>query len=329
MRAIVVEKLAQASAKSLALCLVFASIFATGGCSNTSSQVAPEKIKTVLGEEAIAPYPEDLTSDFRRTKDGWQADGPVTDKDLQRLLAKSKRVGAIRLNQSDISPSGLMSLKDHGVTTIEIQTSDITAAMVKAISQLDGLEVLALKDPSANDHVVAELTGPRSLKKLFFKNATITSKGIDSIHKNFPELRCFFFIECSGVDDLAVKKIISFKKLDGLGLIGTSLTNQGLVQLIEKMPLRYLKCERQHVGEKFVESLSGTAITDLDLSRNQLSERSVLALAKLKQLKSLTLLNCGTVASARKAWLQAVLPGCAVFTDVDRNEHPAVGIFDK
>lgn len=329
MRTIGAEKLAETSAKCLAFCLVFTSIFVATGCNSTSPQVAPEKLKTVFGEEAIAPYPEELTSDFRRTRDGWQADGPVTDKDLQRLLAKSKRVGAVRFNQSDISPSGLLSLKNHGATTIEIQDSEITAAMVKVISQLDGLEVLALKDPSANDQVVAELTGPRSLKKLFFKNATITSKGIESLHRKFPELRCLYFIECIGVDDLAVKNITSFKKLDGLGLIGTSLTNQGLVQLIEKLPLTSLKCERQHVGEKFVESLSNTAITDLDLSRNQLSERSVLALAKLKQLKSLTLLNCGTVASARKAWLKAVLPGCAVFTDIDRNEHPAVGIFDK
>ncbi len=271
--------------------------------------------------------PAELTAEMNFKDGSWQANGPVKDENLIRLAKTHKRLPIIYLNQSDITAKGIAALKGHEVVELEIVDSDITPEMTAAISQIDGLKRLFLKDGSVTDLTMKSLTGPKSVEVLHFRHGPFHAESLKDFDKRFPKLQQIVFMDCANIGDDVLEPLSKYKHLDHIGFTDSSISPEGALNVLKTLtPFTF--GYRGPRATKFIEGLKGDKVVlQLDMSGATLTDAAIDSLGTLKQLRTLCLQGINGATKERTTRLRKALPSCNIDINTD-SDRPEMGIFD-
>ncbi len=276
----------------------------------------------------IVRLPEELTAEFQYREGWWVANGPANDDAMRRLTNKQRRIKNITLNQAAVSAKGIDELKGHQLEWLELIDSDIDVSMVKSISRISGLKNLLLKDRGVSDEVLKALTGPSSVESLLLKHATATSAGLKHLPAIFPKLKSVTFINCKSIDDSVVPTLMKCSKLESLTLIATSISANGVAQLVNRRPIVHLSFEHHGQVDELVEKLRGPKLTSLCLRANVLNEKALERLSEMNWLKKLLLTQCTGLSNEQLERLKKKLPGCEIRAN-EVESFPELGLVEE
>src|SRR5262249_32707724 len=94
-----------------------------------------------------SPLPDDISADFRWTNEGrWVANGPVTDKELEKLAKRVRSIPQIEMIGAEISADGMKSLTNRGVRSIRLEYMEMNPQFADVLSTYRDLEILELRD---------------------------------------------------------------------------------------------------------------------------------------------------------------------------------------
>ncbi len=255
-----------------------------------------------------SPFPEELTADFQQRGSWWVANGPAKDRDLKKLLDGGGKFPKFRFITSDITGDGFALLKNRGVKNVTIVDTKLDTKAMDALSEIEGMVELEIKH-HCNDESLKGLHGPKSMVALSVKEAEITDEGVRIIAENCPQVEYLGLSGDKGITDGCIKYLKLFPNLIALHVSDTSLTKQGLVEIIDDIKPQKLSLAGLRLNDDFVKQhLNKDYLTVLNLSFNPITDESLEALAKLKNLNSITFKDCPKLSARGIARFKAARP---------------------
>jgi hypothetical protein len=231
------------------------------------------------GEDAAAKWAESVEG--RVVRDAKAAGKPVVEVAFGPANKK-------------VTDDGLKELKafKHLKNLSFFFCENITDAGMKHVKELTTLETLSLTNTGVADDGIAELKGLKNLKTLYTAGSIfMTDKSAKTIgtFANLESLTLPSTITPKGVKDLA-----GLKKLKSLYIGGATLSDEAVKDIADNMP----QLEGLNLG-----TLAGNGLTD----------ESVPHLARLKKLKTLSIIGAKLTDTGLKS-LQKALPDCTITT---------------
>lgn len=263
-----------------------------------------------------SPFPKELSAVFRRRKDRWFANGPVKNEDLE-LLSKKHTIDALEVNYSDLTYKGLKSLVRQPIYTIMLSGSRVTDEEMDVFSQIQTLRNLHIYDSTSpiTDATVGHLTGPKQLRELTLRGTQITSLGVESLRKRFPEIINIDFMYSKTIDDQCAKSLSKFSKLYMVNVGFTGITAAGVVELSKLKQLQNLHAAGIGItGGAVKEIAKSKTIRQLNISDSQINNESLNELSKMPMLSSLQIGNCRLVTKDAIEAFKRKRPECKVQT---------------
>lgn len=265
------------------------------------------------------PMPEDISADFRLDNSGnWVANGPVTDKELEKLLNKEGDIQSLHIVGGEISPEGLKRLKDRHVRGLRLEYMELTPAHADALSILPDLEYLNLRDKSIDDEFIEHLKcNPQKLTSIHLFTAKTTNKGVETIVTRFPSLTDFADANNPRFNDAGLAMLKRLKKLDTLEVNSSSVDKESLLAFVKSNPtIKKLFIADLNVDDAYVAKLP-KYLTELDLSHNPITDESIESILKMKKLKVFRLNGKTMVSVEALGKLKKALPFCTVLATKD------------
>lgn len=271
--------------------------------------------------------PEVLDADLQFRKGAWVGNGPVRDLQLINFGKSHRNIGFMVLNQAEVTGEGLAALAGRGLRKLELRDMEITADMARGISKISELEALHLNDQSVDDNVVNALSGPRSLAELGFRHSRITSAGVSSICRTYPNLLDISLVDCKNMDDRALKGFDRQKQLKGLTVMYCPVTADGVTALVDALPVERVHIYQPGLVGPFLDRVKSQRLCRINLPGVVLKEKELAKLSRMKNLKSLVLSCPAGASQAQLDALKARLPNCALELTVER-EKPELGFVE-
>lgn len=268
-----------------------------------------------IKKQDIGKLPDELTADFQNTDGWWTANGPADDNAIRTLARKHSVLAKVRLNQAVLSAKGYEVLMGRHVDSLDVINSEINAGSVEVISRFSELKQLELKDQAVSDEVIAALTGPKSLERLYLETPSVTPAALKDLWSKFPELTCLALVNCKRLDDSVLPYLSKCRKLASLTLIVTPISADGVLRLLKHLPIVHLCVEFQDQGEQgaeLVKLLPESKLTLLVLTRARIDEKVVSKLVSMKRLEKLILTRCPGLTPRHIALLKKEMPGCEI-----------------
>jgi internalin A len=231
------------------------------------------------GEDAAAKWAESVEG--RVVRDAKAAGKPVVEVAFGPVNKKVTDDGLKEL-------AGLKNLKSLTIFFCD----QIGDAGMKHVKGLTTLETLGLGNTSVTDDGLAELKDLKKLKSLTVSGCIrMTDKSAETI-KTFADLE--YLSLPSTITPKGVKDLAGLKKLKSLYIGGATLSDEAVKDIADNMP----QLEGLNLG-----TLAGNGLTD----------ESVPHLARLKKLKTLSIIGAKLTDTGLKS-LQKALPDCTITT---------------
>jgi serine/threonine protein kinase len=237
---------------------------------------------------------------LKRSEGSCQASGAITDDDIERLV-KQERGDVKKLflgsyedpnsRQEHITKVGWAAVGKLDLTELNISYAIVSDDDMKPIAKLPRLKILELSRTDLHDKGLSYFKDNKTIEELTLKNLPITAVGVEYI--------------------------VSMKKIKKLNLNGTTVTDQSLKLIGEKMPqlktldltdcavtddgMRYIahmpKVEILYLGQTKVgkagfEALKPLPVRELNVENNKQFDDACLAVVA-EQWPHLRLLNMG------------------------------------
>lgn len=271
--------------------------------------------------KSLRVLPEgDPTADFIYRKGWWVAQGFVKDESIKHLVSTAKDLKNIRIVLGEFTANGISLFKSRDVKHLCLIRTDLNAACMKAISELSSLTILEFQE-CLDSGMLCELTGPKRVTTLILKKTEATNEDIQSIVKTFPGLE---FLDLTGsrkIDDGAIKYLKTMPRLHDMYVTGSSLTHAGVVDLVNSIKITGLDISRSAAGDDFVKQIQNSHVERLEINDSPVTDKSLDSLAKLKSLKTLTMVGCFKLSPEAIETFKKCRPQCSF-----RNKPIAAGL---
>lgn len=150
-------------------------------------------------------------------------------------IKKVSRLTGLRellLTKSDISDKLMADLNSlPNLQWLDCNLTAVNGSFMEHLKQLKKLRILRLSESSIDERNLQYLGNFPNLQMLELERCRIGSVGLSYIAKSCPNLINLELTGDTHVDDRAIEKIASMKKLAFLSLGGTSVTSAGLMKL--------------------------------------------------------------------------------------------------
>jgi hypothetical protein len=149
------------------------------------------------------------------------------------------------------------------------------------------------------------------LRELHIIDAAITDQGLVAI-ESMTGLR-WLNIDKVKIGNVSLVCIRNLENLAGLHLTSTRVTDTGLWKLARMKQLEYLNLQRNEISDLGMNDLCKLEnLITLRLDHTRVSDGGLLKLVGMKNLRNLSLRNTKVTANG-VAWLQVLLPECAIY----------------
>lgn len=245
-------------------------------------------------EEKLFPEGE-YTVTFTQKDGYWFTTALVSDRDLIRLC-QEKAVDRLMMRYCEITAAGYTRLKQEPLVDLNLFKPHLNSEILSTISTFPQLKALTLRDNKRiNDDLIKHLTGPASLEELTFKNTRIGDEGLAHIAETFPSLKVLDLRACRRVSPRGLSYLSRLEALDDLNLSNIEIKMDGIKELARLKNLHKLGLVSCILDDKKLLVLKDLPLSDLDLSENPLTNKSLEILASIKSLKELKLRYCPSI----------------------------------
>ena len=179
---------------------------------------------------------------------------------------KDNYITFLRADSHGINDDAIPYFRDYPLVKVDLSSARITSASIPAISRMHTIESLNL-----------------SCVKLKSDDLRLLAK-LDRLTE--------FFGVSSNLDDEAMKSVAKWSRLKNL-IIGYNRISDDAAETLAaaRLPLLRLSVARTLITDKGVEALSTLPIQDLDVSADQITDRCLPYLAKMKGLRVLGIVD--------------------------------------
>jgi Leucine-rich repeat (LRR) protein len=146
----------------------------------------------------------------------------------------------------------------------------------------------------------------RNLECLRLQNSLVTDQGMDSIAKQFPNLR-FLWLSGLKITNKGMKFLNELAGLEHLSITNICLDEEGVLCLSSFPKLKYLCLDSTHIGERTIEYFRRLpSLETLSLKGNQVTRTMLLQLIAIRTLKELdvrdTTIDIGILRELASDW---------------------------
>lgn len=216
------------------LCTSAAQSFADDPNSRQARDAAVEAIREVGGIIRMHPAEPSksetyrvINVDLRKAKVG---------NEILKHVVVLKELTALDLSFSQVDDKGVEMISHLPLREFWLQSTKITDASAKILSEMKSLDFLQLNATSVSDRFLKDLKPLSKLKDLGLRGTKVTGEGMRHLlkHKKLAELDVYM----TTVDDFGVEALIECESLKFLGISATKVTNVVFLHLAEFPNLR-------------------------------------------------------------------------------------------
>lgn len=252
------------------------------------------------------------------------AEGVKLTREGWRYLSQIKSLGAIVLDNSNVTDADLKLFEDHdGLWMVTIgHCQAVTDEGVRSLAKTRRLAQVDLTDTKVTDDGLKALSNCPQLRRLNLEGTQISDRGIRSLK---PASRLFDLnlVACSNVTGASLEFIAkTWPNLTFLEIGGTTtIQTKDLEYLRPLKRMQHLTIIGIVVSDKELEMFGGfVKLNELLLTRCRFAEQSLKYLYPLKHLKSLALIGCTNMSERCVESLRKELSDCYVFCPLKESE---------
>ncbi|MBX9691009.1 MAG: hypothetical protein K2Z81_01425 [Cyanobacteria bacterium] len=265
-------------------------------------------------QETLSPLPDvyDPHFHYNAKKNQWNGNVP-TDEGLIDACSKAEIVN-LTLKGGDISAKAFRILLKEPLRRLVLESVDIDAEKLKTISQMSGLENLQFyKANRLNDALLTNLTGPRNLRELSFRDTLVTAKGLADIPQLFPELESIWFVRNQFMSNEAVRHIDKLKKLGRMFILECGVNGRAFKYIAKCKMLKHLELASTSFTVQDLKEFRNSSLTALVLRNCQVSSECLETVSGIKTLKDLALRDCSGITYSDIREFETKYPRIKVF----------------
>lgn len=225
------------------------------------------------------------------------------DKKSLSSLTKNKDIEFLEFSQDDLSGDTLAALsKLPTLKGLSISFCEIDKETLTLIGKLKQLKRLTIENSTVENSALKELTGLANIQELYIWGVP----GKDETMRNIATLKTIRFLGLRNgyfLCDNGIERLAALPNLSGLYLGGTPLSNDNIKALKKLKNLQGL--ELSEFNKEIVDSLKEMNLASLRIANdNDLTDRDLMAAAKIKSLKYLHIKKCKKVSPAFKNYFR-------------------------
>ncbi len=260
---------------------------------------------------------QDLKIDPRRRKASYR------QLDLSR---KSFKYLGRMVSLEDLSLSGcvfkdswLKYIQNLPLIAFNLSSTNLTDKGTRYISEIDSLRALSLSETEISDHGLKAISNLTNLGSIGLDGTNITDNGVRYLLKlkNLSLLS----IANTKLSPISVDKLVESKRLRSLNVQGIYLKRSNVEKIAENTKLHFLTMNNCGLTDEDVAPLTkcGT-IQRLKMDRNELSDKSLKLLAKLPQLRFLSVEQCFAITDKGAREFREKKPQCRLKYSPEKNK---------
>lgn len=190
---------------------------------------------------------------------------------------------------SKLTGPGLAHLIHLPLRRLALSTSNMPNRAIDEIKHMKKLEILDISGTNVDDQGLIELAKLPKLKTLFIKDEEkISNHGLANL-ATFQTLETLYlsknqWLRAEGIRNIAKCPALRVLKLDRSGISAPDL-----VPIKELKHLKVLTLRDIHIGDDAIKNLEGTPIEQLDLQHTEITDKALISLSKMPQLKEVGL----------------------------------------
>lgn len=213
----------------------------------------------------------------------------VEDKDFPRLLDKDFQLLNL-WHHSKITGTGFKSLKNKNFTHLVLSKSKVQEKNLKYVAQIKSLNVIVMEScDGLSDKALLMLLPLKKLRSVTFTSSKLTNQAF----KNASKFQAIGFLVLGGskkIDDGCINYLGNFKKLFGLGIPESNITEKTVAKIASSYKLYTLGLRgNQVISNKSIESIQKINPVRLNLGATNIGDRHLKGIAKLRRLENLDL----------------------------------------
>lgn len=155
------------------------------------------------------------------------------DNSLLAKIGNLKELRRLDLSYAKIDDDGLKHLEHLPLRELWLQSTELTDASAKTLSQMQTLQFLQLNATSLSDSFLEQLETLPDLDNLGLRGTQVTGEGMKYLVRH-PNLRTLD-VYSTVVDDNGVGHLVACKMLADLGLSSTNITD-AVFEHLDKLP---------------------------------------------------------------------------------------------
>lgn len=224
------------------------------------------------------------------------------DEDIKFL--KGKGYKKVSFYGTSIDGSGLRYLKGEGVEELSLDHTPTGDSAMQVLSEsLPDLKCLYLEyNTAVTGAGIKSLANMKALNELTLNgNKNIVDSDVETIVNNFPSLT-------------------------RLSLLGTSVTDKGVVKLKKKRKLEHLYLDSTNISDRSIDAIHKLPLSQLLVSHTLITNRSLDKIATMKQLRYVSLANCRYLTASGLEKLAKRRPDLEVIMKDYRNQINIPGL---
>lgn len=204
----------------------------------------------------------------------------------------------LTMRGSKLQGPGLAHLIHLPLRRLAISTNSMPNRAIDEIKHMKKLEILDISGTNVDDQGLIELAKLPKLKTLFIKDEErISNRGLANLAA-LQTLDTLYlskdaWLRAEGIRNLAKCPSLRVLKLDGSG---TSAPD--LVPIKALKHLKVLTLRETQIGDDGIKNLEGTGIERLDLQHTPITDKTMISLSKMPNLKEVGINHCTWTAAA-------------------------------
>lgn len=262
-------------------------------------EVAPPQVAKEKDDKpfhALDPFGENTWHKFAFAgPGGWAAGQGITDEDFRILTGKPKVYYITSVFSDSVTGKGLKYLRNSDLVAMHLSSENLTDNAISETTYLPKLEKLSLKGSDKfSEKGMRKLQQLRHLNILSLTSSKLPPNTINVISK----IKSLKAVTLDGCYPVKVKELEKLKKLPGLEVLlldNTKFDKKDLRFLTHLNSLKILSVARLGLNDNDIYPLTKLPLEYIDLSKNSITNKSVIALSKIKSLRMIRISKCKNI----------------------------------